>query len=456
MDKFFLKTVLSSVVLLSLWLSIAPLASAAPNPVPSIASITPPAKNAGDLGFAMTVVGSGFVSSSVVRFNDSNRTTTYDGATQLSAAIPASDLTTPGTFNITVFNPTPGGGTSNTQPFTVQNGVPMISTIDPTSGQLGNSVQLVVNGGNFVSSSVIYWDSLAIPTTYLSSTQIMSSGTIQLTSVGIHYISVVNPAPGGGSSNSQTFNVYDTNAPPTIGTMSVSGAYCPFSGSTGIAYFSWNYNDAEGDKEYQFQLQITSGSDAGFSSPVIDRTYSSLSNPSPTTNQQAVMVQTQAGNNAIVYNTSYLWRVKVWQEDPSGLPGADSGWVQGATYTTNSHAGPAADFTFTPAVGTLNQQISFTNASKCYDNNGSVIACNSYLWTFGDGSGTSQQNPNHSYNTTGTFTVTLQASDGGGSCQMAKTIQVCNAISADAKVRWYGKSPFPGKWSDHASAFQCS
>ncbi len=40
-------------------------------------------------------------------------------ATQLQAAIPASDIAGVGSAQVTVFNPAPGGGTSNAQTFTI-------------------------------------------------------------------------------------------------------------------------------------------------------------------------------------------------------------------------------------------------------------------------------------------------------------------------------------------------
>ena len=55
----------------------------------------------------------------VCKFSGSARSTTYVNSTQLTAIIPATDLLSAGAFNITVFNSTPTGGTSNTQTFTV-------------------------------------------------------------------------------------------------------------------------------------------------------------------------------------------------------------------------------------------------------------------------------------------------------------------------------------------------
>jgi hypothetical protein len=54
-----------------------------------------------------------------VRWNGSNRTTTFVSSTQLTATIPASDIAVAGTAQVTVFTPTPGGGTSSAQTFTI-------------------------------------------------------------------------------------------------------------------------------------------------------------------------------------------------------------------------------------------------------------------------------------------------------------------------------------------------
>jgi len=48
-----------------------------------------------------------------------------ENCTQLTANISAADVGTAGTASVTVFNPSPGGGTSNAQPFTVNVGYPI-------------------------------------------------------------------------------------------------------------------------------------------------------------------------------------------------------------------------------------------------------------------------------------------------------------------------------------------
>jgi N-acyl-D-amino-acid deacylase len=89
------------------------------NPVPTTTSLSPTSKTAGDPAFTLTVNGTNFVPASVVNWNGSARTTTYVSATQVTASITAADIATAGTVQVTVVNPTPGGGTSNAQTFTV-------------------------------------------------------------------------------------------------------------------------------------------------------------------------------------------------------------------------------------------------------------------------------------------------------------------------------------------------
>jgi hypothetical protein len=89
-----------------------------PTALPTLASLTPAAKIAGSPAFTLTVTGTEFVAGkSVVRFNGLDRPTTYAGSTQLTAAIPASDLLVAGPVPVTVFNA--GGGASGAQTFTV-------------------------------------------------------------------------------------------------------------------------------------------------------------------------------------------------------------------------------------------------------------------------------------------------------------------------------------------------
>src|SRR5262249_51102041 len=89
------------------------------NPLPSVSSISPASATADGTAFTLTVNGSNFISSSEVRWNGSSRTTTLVSAVRLTASIPATDIASSGSAQVTVFNPTPGGGVSAAATFTI-------------------------------------------------------------------------------------------------------------------------------------------------------------------------------------------------------------------------------------------------------------------------------------------------------------------------------------------------
>lgn len=105
----------------------------APNPVPTLASISPTSVDAGGPSFTLTVTGSGFVPSSRVLWNGpyGYLSTKWVDANTLSTTIPQSFIATPGTATVSVMNPTPGGGTSSSLILTVavpqQPGVTLVS-----------------------------------------------------------------------------------------------------------------------------------------------------------------------------------------------------------------------------------------------------------------------------------------------------------------------------------------
>jgi hypothetical protein len=183
----------------------------APNPSPSLSSISPSSTTAGSGAMTLTVNGSSFASTAVVRWNGSNRTTTFVSASQLTATIPASDLTTTGTSSVTVFNPAPGGGTSSSRTFTINPGnpVPTLTTLTPNSATAGDSAfTLTVDGSGFVNGAAVRWNGSNRATTFVSSTRLTASiGTADVATAGNASVTVFNPTPGGGTSAASTFTI---------------------------------------------------------------------------------------------------------------------------------------------------------------------------------------------------------------------------------------------------------
>ncbi len=94
-------------------------AGALPTKAPVISSISPTSAEAASPSFTLVVTGTDFIKTSVVRWNGADRSTTFVSNTQLTAVIPSTDIASPGTANVTVWTPAPGGGESGSLPFTI-------------------------------------------------------------------------------------------------------------------------------------------------------------------------------------------------------------------------------------------------------------------------------------------------------------------------------------------------
>ncbi len=195
------------------------------NPAPALTTISPTAATAGAAGFTLTVNGSNFIGSSVVRWNGANLVTSFVSSTQLTAAVPATLIATAAVNNVTVFTPTPGGGTSAAAAFTVADAPAPIATSIAPSAVTANSGQftLTVNGSSFVSTSVVRVGGVARPTTFVSATQLTAViPAADITTAGPRSITVFTPAPGGGTSAALTLTVNAANQLPTISSLSPS------------------------------------------------------------------------------------------------------------------------------------------------------------------------------------------------------------------------------------------
>ncbi len=108
-----------------------------------------------------------------------------------------------------------------------------------------------------------------------------------------------------------------------------------------------------------------------------------------------------------VYSSPGKYSVALTATGPGG-----TGSKARPDYITVLDVAPVADFTATPTSGTLPLTVSFTDISQ---NN-----VTSWLWNFGDGTTGKEQNPVHTYNKVGKFTVTLTISGSGGKDTEAK------------------------------------
>jgi len=91
---------------------------------------------------------------------------------------------------------------------------------------------------------------------------------------------------------------------------------------------------------------------------------------------------------------------------------------------------PTAAFSGSPTSGTVPLNVSFTDQSS-----GSPT---SWSWTFGDGGNSTSQNPSHTYNSAGTYSVTLSVSNSAGNDALTKT----NYITVNPAGSGYASLPY--------------
>jgi PKD repeat protein len=107
---------------------------------------------------------------------------------------------------------------------------------------------------------------------------------------------------------------------------------------------------------------------------------------------------------------------------------------------------PRADFIADKTRGGAPITVTFTDKS--------VGMPTSWMWNFGDGSTSADQNPSHTYTTLGTFTVSLTASNKDGQDLTTKSDYIVTTLApvADFKAdRQLGKAPFVVQFTDLSS-----
>lgn len=102
-----------------------------------------------------------------------------------------------------------GGGSGGGPPPPPPNPVPTVAAISPNSSEQGGAgFTLSVVGSNFIAASQVQWSGTALATTFVSSQLITAQvPAASVAAAGPDSVSVINPAPGGGTSGALAFTV---------------------------------------------------------------------------------------------------------------------------------------------------------------------------------------------------------------------------------------------------------
>jgi uncharacterized delta-60 repeat protein len=181
---------------------------------PSIIGLSPTSATEGAGQFTLTVTGTNFASGYSVLWNNTALATNFVSATTLTATVPASDVTQPGTFSVAIgyFGKT----SSNPQSFTVVS-QPAVTGLSPTSAVKGSGqITLIVSGANFVNGSAVLWNGTGLGTAFVSGGTLKATVPASLMAQpGVASVAVENP--GDVTSQATLFTIVGTGRPQVTG-----------------------------------------------------------------------------------------------------------------------------------------------------------------------------------------------------------------------------------------------
>jgi hypothetical protein len=336
--------------------------------VPFITSIAPTSRIAGSTGFTLTVNGQNFLSTSVVQWNGSPRTTTYVSPTQLTVAIPASDIVTSGTALVTVAN---GTTVSNSNVFTIDPaGLPTLTTSTSTlniantvTGNASAASAYTITGVNLTSDPIItapanfeissngtnFFPSITLPRTgnnLAGGTVTISVRTTAASAPGTYSGTVTNAVTGGTTKNVSVSGKVLATQPTTL------SAGLGFTGITSTS-FTANWTIGNGAR----RLVIVRQAGAVNSLPIDGQSYTAsgqfgVGSEIGTGN---FVVYSGTGNSAVVTGLlpSTVYHISVVEYN--GSTGTENYTASGLTGNTTTLATPVGWQIYTTnAVNTIN------------------------------------------------------------------------------------------------------
>ena len=188
------------------------------------------------------------------------------------------------------------------------------------------------------------------------------------------------------------------------------------------ATVAWTYSDPSGSPQQSYQIQIDD--QGSFANPEVD---------SGKVNSGSTSYFT--GQGVMQFNTTYKARARVW----NGYDQVSSWTEMPGNFKTPNFAYPQVNFTWTqngisePSSPTKEDPIQFTDQTVFGGNQNQ----REWSWNFGDSTFSTLQSPSKTYNTEGTYYVTLTAEDSQG--------QVCARTRGPLIIQ----KPIP-KWKEVA------
>jgi PKD repeat protein len=312
-----------------------------------------------------------------------------DGSPTSSTQNPAHTYITAGNYSVSLTVSGPGGSDSDTQTdyITVTTSAPVAGFAAVlTSGTAPLDVQ-------FTDSSTGTIDSWSWDFGDGSATASIQNPAHTYATAGSYTVSLTVTGPGGADNEMRVDYITATTSAPVAGFTATS--------TSGTAPLDVQFTDS--------------------STGTIDSWSWDFGDGSPTSSIQ---------NPAHTYVTAGNYSVSLTVTGPGG---ADS--EMRVDYITATTSVPVAGFTATPTSGTAPLDVQFSDSS--------TGAIDSWSWDFGDGSPTASiQNPDHTYATAGSYTVSLTVSGPGGSDSDTRVDYI--TVTTSAPVAGFAAAPTGG------------
>lgn len=176
--------------------------------VPTIDSLNPRQVESAEGEITVRIFGTGFTDfaggTRVVIQRDVSVAAEFVSTSEVRAVLTDDVLLLPGSLEIAVVNPPPGGGKSPSLPFVAVKPVPVLTSVEPDRILIGEPTQLVLRGSGFLTDGRLWLDSVSYAPTSMNpgrATFIVPGGGVVRDGGGVRF---ENAAPGGGFSNEVT------------------------------------------------------------------------------------------------------------------------------------------------------------------------------------------------------------------------------------------------------------
>lgn len=244
-------------------------------PTPAISARFPQNITAGSQSFTLYLSGTNFEPETTVQWNGVNRPAVYNQSTdQMIVTILATDVANPGSGQLTVTNPGPGGGLNvNAVSFNInpqQANGPSITAISPASAVMGSKVDitLMVSGNNFASGDTITYNGTPLTTTVSGSQLVATLTSDNLSSEGVASLAVQTNVPNVASPSVQFPIGPSSNPTPHLSSIAPTstpmgalppGGYLLVTGSGFVPGSVVNFNGSARPTGYSSSTQLAVG-----------------------------------------------------------------------------------------------------------------------------------------------------------------------------------------------------